>query len=70
MRVVLEVRDSTPGADELDSGFHPFGVDTMSTQWVTVVKRLRMVSSTEGRKMVCVALQEITVTCNVRGDNW
>ena len=31
MRVILEVRGSTPGADELDSGFHPFGVDTISS---------------------------------------
>ena len=23
-----------------------------------------------GRRMVCVALQELTVTCNVSGDNW
>ena len=27
------------------------------------------VSGTEGLEMVCVALQEFTVTCNVSGDN-
>ena len=28
-----------------------------------------IVSGTEGLEMVCVALQELTVTCNVSGDN-
>jgi len=30
----------------------------------------RQVSDTEGIKMVCVTLQELTVTSNVCGDNW
>ena len=29
-----------------------------------------LVSGTEGRETVCVTLQEFTVPCNVRGDNW
>ena len=28
------------------------------------------VSGTEGLKMVCVALRELSVPCNVSGDNW
>ena len=28
------------------------------------------VSGTEGLKLVCVVLQELTATCNVSGDNW
>ena len=28
------------------------------------------VSGTEGLKMVCEAIQELTVTCNVSGDYW
>jgi len=32
--------------------------------------RVNTVSGTEGLKMVCVALQELTVTSNVCGDNW
>jgi len=31
---------------------------------------LDTVSGTEGLKMVCVTLQELTVTSNVCGDNW
>ena len=33
------------------------------------ISRIDTVSGTEGLKMVCVALQELTVTCNVSGDN-
>ena len=29
-----------------------------------------IVSSTEALEMVCVAMQELTVTGNVSGDNW
>ena len=33
------------------------------------ISRIDIVSGTEGLKMVCVALRELTVTCNVSGDN-
>ena len=32
--------------------------------------RIDTVSGTEGLEMVCVALRELTVPCNVSGDNW
>ena len=32
--------------------------------------RIDTVSGTEGLKMVCEALRELTVPCNVSGDNW
>jgi len=32
--------------------------------------RVDTVSGTEGLKMVCVTLQELTVTSSVCGDNW
>ena len=32
--------------------------------------RIDTVSGTEGLKMACVALRELTVPCNVSGDNW
>ena len=37
---------------------------------ISEISRIDAASGTEGLKMVCAALQELTVTCNVSGDNW
>ena len=34
------------------------------------ISRIDIVFGTEGLTMVGVAMQELTVTCNVSGDNW
>ena len=34
------------------------------------ISQINTVSGTEGLIMVSVALQKLTVTCNVSGDNW
>jgi len=38
--------------------------------FLDLFSRVDTVSGTEGLKMVCVTLQELTVTSNVSGDNW
>ena len=67
-----KVRGSTPGKDSPNSGLHPFEVGkwvaTITNSGWLLFEKLR-ISGTEGFKMVCVALQELTVTCNVSGDN-
>jgi len=47
------------------TGSHP-----NSATFLRFISRVTTVSGTEGLKMVCVTLQELTVTSNVCVDNW
>jgi len=47
------------------TGSHPNSGDFSEIYFLESI-----VSGTEGLKMVCVTLQELTVTSNVCGDNW
>ena len=46
------------------------GSPPISAVYQRYIPRIDTVSGTEGLELVGVALQKLTVTCNVSGDNW
>jgi len=52
-----------------NAGCHGFAPQLRRLFW-DLFSQVDTVSGTEGLKMVCVTLQELTVTSNVCGDNW
>ena len=69
---VQEVRGSTPGTDsQTQASIHSRSVSeyTITNSGLILLFEKLRISGTEGFKMICVALQELTVTCNVSGNN-